>query len=191
MEDKKFDPAKLAKLNDPKRLEDIPPDLVWDRLALSTPVTAVDIGAGTGFFDTAFIKKSGEMTIYACDISDIMLDWMKESLAGVKEGTIVPVRMEESSVPLDDGIADLVFMINLHHELDAPGAVIREAYRLLRKGGKLMIIDWKKEETPSGPPLEIRIEPETIEGQVRDGGFGQVAVHPDLRYHTFVTAVKE
>jgi len=37
MEEKKFDPAKLAKLNDPGRLEDIPPGVIWEKLALKSP----------------------------------------------------------------------------------------------------------------------------------------------------------
>lgn len=191
MEERKFDPAKLAKLNDPGRLEDIPPRVIWEELALESPQVFVDIGAGTGFFDVALAKSRGSIIIYACDISDVMLDWMKQNLAEVMDGIIVPIKMEERSVPLDDGIADLVFMINLHHELDDPPAIIREAYRLLKRGGKLMIIDWKREETPSGPPVEIRINAEAIESQVREGGFSQVTIHPVLQYHTFVTGLKE
>lgn len=191
MEEKKFDPAKLAKLNDPGRLEDIPPGVIWEKLALKSPKVFVDIGAGTGFFDVALAKNRDNITIYACDISDVMLDWMRRNLAEVEDGTIVPIKMEESAVPLDDAIADLVFMINLHHELDNPPAVIGESYRLLKRDGKLMIIDWKREETPSGPPLEIRVDAETIENQMMNGGFSEVAVHNVLRYHSFVMGVKK
>ena len=46
----KFDPEKMEKLNDPERLNDIPPDFIWEKLDVRTPGTLVDLGAGTGFF---------------------------------------------------------------------------------------------------------------------------------------------
>jgi ubiquinone/menaquinone biosynthesis C-methylase UbiE len=44
-----------------------------------------------------------------------------------------------------------------------PLRIIEESRRLLKKGGKLLIIDWKKEQTPEGPPMEIRVTEETID----------------------------
>ena len=190
MESKKFDPAKLAKLNDPKRLTIMSPDLLWDTLGLSDPKVIVDIGAGTGFFAVAFSKKMRQGTVYACDISDVMLDWMKENLPADLKDSVVPLKMEETNVPLPDGIADLVYMINLHHELDSPKDIIAECHRLLKKGGTLMIIDWKKEEMEEGPPLAIRVTEDDIRSVVHEDGFTNVASHSVLPYHHFVVGEK-
>ncbi|HUO77107.1 MAG TPA: class I SAM-dependent methyltransferase, partial [Thermodesulfovibrionales bacterium] len=163
---KKFDPRKLDKLNDPKRLEYLNPDLIWEKAALKDPSILIDIGAGTGFFALLFSKKMKKGKVYACDISDEMLLWLEDNLPSESKGRVIPVRMEESSVPLSEDMADLVYMINLHHELEQPQKILREALRLLRRGGKLLIIDWKKEQTPEGPPLEIRVTEEAIESQM-------------------------
>ena len=56
--DKKFDPKKLAKLNDPKRLEYLNPDVIWGKVAFSQPQVLIDIGAGTGFFASTSAGKS-------------------------------------------------------------------------------------------------------------------------------------
>ncbi|MEJ2683621.1 MAG: class I SAM-dependent methyltransferase [Candidatus Sulfobium sp.] len=190
MESRKFDPQKLAKLNDPKRLEYLSPDLIWDTLDPGDPLTVVDIGAGTGVFAVLFRGKMKGGRVYACDVSDTMVAWMKDNLAGELKDSVIPMKMEESSVPLTDGIADLVYMINLHHELDEPEKIVQEAYRLLRKGGSLAVIDWKKEETPEGPPLSIRVTAEKIEGQMKAAGFSQIRDNPILIYHSFVTGKK-
>ena len=58
MNDKKFDPKKLQKLNNPQRLMDIPPDFVWEKLHIEKPGVFVEIGAGTAFFSIAFLQKS-------------------------------------------------------------------------------------------------------------------------------------
>jgi ubiquinone/menaquinone biosynthesis C-methylase UbiE len=189
VEEKKFDPAKLHKLNDPERLEYLNAELIWETLALSDPHVLVDIGAGTGFFAALFAKKIAGR-VYACDISEVMIAWMKKNLLPRTGDMVIPVRMEESTVPLPEGVADLVYMINLHHELEEPEKVISEAYRLLKRGGILAIVDWKKEKTPEGPPLSIRVSGDDIRRQVAAGGFSNVAAHRVLRFHDFVTAEK-
>ena len=189
-ESKKFDPRKLDKLNDPKRLEYLNPDLIWEKAALKDPSILIDIGAGTGFFALLFSEKMKKGKVYACDISDEMLSWLEDNLPSESKGRVIPVRMEESSVSLSEDMADLVYMINLHHELEQPQKILREALRLLRRGGKLLIIDWKKEQTPEGPPLEIRVTEEAIESQMRRSGFSNINAYPILPYHHFLIGGK-
>ena len=189
-ESRKFDPGKLAKLNDPKRLQILNPEVIWAKADLKNPKVLVDIGAGSGFFALPFSKKLKAGKVYACDISEIMIAWMENNLPLESRGVIIPLKMTESSVPLPDGIADLVYMINLHHELEEPVMVINESLRLLQDGGELMIIDWKKEETPEGPPLSIRVTAETIERQMLACGFTNIRKHDILPYHNFLVGQK-
>ena len=189
--EKKFDPKKLAKLNDPGRLDYLNPEIIWEKVALKNPALLIDIGAGTGFFALLFCRKMNKGKVYACDISDELLAWMKDNLPAKSKGFVIPVKMEESCVPLPDGKADLVYMINLHHELEDPLRILAESRRLLKEGGKLLIIDWKKEETPEGPPLEIRVAEETIEGQMLASGFASIKKHAVLPYHNFLIGEKK
>ena len=189
-EERKFNPASIDKLNDPARLERESPDLIWSELGLKDPRTLVDIGAGTGFFAFPFARKLTGGTVYACDLQKEMLDWMAGHLPADVKHSIALVQMEEVAVPLDSEIADLVYMINLHHELEDPVASLREARRLLKEGATLMVIDWKKAETPAGPPLHIRVDKDEIVQDMRDAGFGGIADHPVLPYHNFITARK-
>jgi predicted methyltransferase len=78
----------------------------------------------------------------------------------------------------------------LHHELEDRDAVMRDVFRLLKPGGALMVVDWKKGETPSGPPQEIRIAEEEIAADITRAGFRDAKRHLVLSYHTFVTAKK-
>jgi ubiquinone/menaquinone biosynthesis C-methylase UbiE len=190
MESRKFDPKKLEVLNDPERLKILNPDLIWETVSVRNPGVLVDIGAGTGFFAVPFSRKLKRGKVYACDVSDTMLEWMEKNLPQKTKGVVIPLKMEESSVPLSDCVADLVYMINLHHELEEPERVVREAFRLLKHGGKLMIIDWKKEEMPEGPPLSIRVTEGTIREHVRKAGFIGITTYNVLRLHNFVVGQK-
>lgn len=189
MSDKKFDPKKLAKLNNPQRLVDIPPEYIQSKLNIKMSKIIVEIGAGTAFFSVAFLKQFEPSIIFACDISDIMVNWVQENISP-DYPSIIPIKNQEKSVPLDDQSADLVFMIALHHELDSPELILDEAYRLLKPGGKVLIVDWKKEEMPQGPPLTIRCRPETIENQLRKSYFDEIQISNELSKHFVIVARK-
>ena len=187
---KKFNPNKLKKLNDPQRLTDIPPDYVWAKLNISNPQTIVEIGAGTGFFSMAFLQKSTSSTLYACDLSDIMIEWIKENISP-QYPHIIPLKTEEHCVPLDDGSADLVFMINVHHELENPALTLKEANRIVEPGGKIFIVDWKNEAMSEGPPTDIRYSPATVKKQLMGAGFKDIAVYTGMAKHFLVVGTKD
>ncbi|MBI9083132.1 MAG: methyltransferase domain-containing protein [Desulfobacterales bacterium] len=104
--------------------------------------------------------------------------------------SIVPVKTEEHAVPLGDGVADLVFMINVHHELDNPALTLEESHRLLKPDGKIFIVDWKKTDMPEGPPAERRLLPEQVGDQLATAGFEQVEIYNELPKHFLVVGKK-
>ena len=189
MEDKKFDPKKLAKLNNPERLKDISPEFIWEKLKIANPAILVDIGAGTGFFTVPFLQYLENGKIYACDLSEIMIDWMKNNVC-IKHPEVIPVKMEENAVPLESGIADLVYMINLHHELDNPTKILQESQRLLKSTGSIFIVDWKKEDMPEGPPAHIRCSAAQVKDELEGVYFSNVRIFDDMKKHFLVVADK-
>jgi ubiquinone/menaquinone biosynthesis C-methylase UbiE len=189
MEEKKFNPKKLQKLNNPDRLKDIPPDYIQNKLDVETFEILIEIGAGTAFFSQAFLKQLKASTLYACDSSEIMIDWIKENVAS-KHPNIIAVKNEESSVPLDNGLADLVFMITLHHELENPLLMLKEAHRLLKPDGRIFIVDWKKKEMDDGPPVTIRCSIKDVKAQLVQAGFDNVQTDEDLAKHFLIIGQK-
>ena len=185
MEEHKFNPEKLSNLNNPKRLIDIPPEWVWSKLGIKKPDVLVDIGAGTAFFSVAFLELVKPSTIYACDHSDIMIDWVRENVTP-QYPAIIPVKTQDHAVPLDDGIADVVYTINLHHELDDPDRTVEESYRILKPSGAVFIIDWKKEAMAQGPPVHKRCSPEQVKEQLSRAGYRTVDVFDELEKHFLV-----
>lgn len=179
MINKKFDITKLEKLNHPGRIVDINPTFIWSKIAALKIDTIVDIGAGTGLFSKEFAQLSPKSNILALDISPIMIDWMNENVCP-NFPTIRTMLMEESKTPLEDNSVDVVIMINLHHELHDELEMLNECYRILRPGGKIAISDWKKQETPKGPPMEIRLETSEVSKQLTDCNFGQIQIYNDL-----------
>lgn len=186
----KFDISKLEKLNDPGRFETLQPDRIWDAFALEDPEVIVEIGAGTGMFAAQFAHRVPGMTVYVADTERTMIEWMTRHRPEVGDGRLVTVLSDERSVPLDDGVADGVFMINLHHELADPDAIYTEAFRLLRPGGRVLVVDWAVADTPKGPPAAVRVEPEALRDFLQRAGFSQVAIHDVLPWHTVASATR-
>ncbi len=186
----KFDVAKLERLNDPARFEDLDPDVMWAALGQPSARVIVDIGAGTGLFAERFARMAPGATVYAADMEPVMVEWMQDNRAAEGHGAIVPVLAEETRVPLDDRIADVVAMINLHHELADPVASCAEAWRLLAPGGTVMVADWLPGVGGERPPEHIRVPAESIAGCLAEAGFTDVAVHHALARHSLVTGRK-
>lgn len=186
----KFDMSKLERLNDPARFESLPPAVFWR--ALGSPAgTIVEIGAGTGLFASAFAALAPEATIYAADLAPQMIEWMDAHRPEVALGRVVPVLAAESAVPLPDGLADAVYMVNLHHELADPAASYAEALRLLRPGGRLLAVDWAPRETPKGPPREIRVTGDALQALLEAAGFAAVFIDEStLPWHLMATATR-
>ena len=183
----KFDTQKLNHLNNPERLKDIPPEYIIEKLNLINPEIVVDIGAGTGFFSNEFSKLQSVKKVYALDIADEMINWMKEHRAP-ENNKIIPKKMQEEKIDLDDNLADVIIMINVHHEFHEPFRILNECRRLLKPGGKVAIVDWAKKETGHGPPVEKRYNPAKIQEQLEQVSFKQVKYFEELPTHYLVVA---
>ena len=186
MSHEKFDVARLESLNDPARFQTADPEVMWDALGRPAPSTIVEIGSGTGLYAERFASMAPGATVYAADIEPDMVKWMREHRAG-GDRPIVPLLAGETTVPLEDGIADIVLMLNLHHELADPRASYAEALRLLRPDGSLLVSDWLPDAPSERPPRHVRVSAEDIAGFLDDAGFIDVQTHAESDTHSLVT----
>ena len=187
----KFDPARLERLRDPGRLVTQDPETLWQTVSAGLEVrTVIDLGAGIGFFALPFARHLPQGTVYACDVNPEMLRYLAEAVRQAGAANVTPVQTEEVRVPLPDGCAELVLMVNLHHELDYRAATLAECRRLLRPGGRIAIVDWQAVATEHGPPLEIRFAPQEVRAELEAAGFHAVAEHAIMPEHWCLTAVR-
>lgn len=190
MPHEKFDIEHLERLNDPDRLEYLPPAVMWNALGNPSPRTIIDIGAGTGLFACRFAEFATDAIVYAVDIEPAAVRWMLEHRSPAMCSRLQPLLGRESAIPLATGEADLVVMINLHHELIDPIDSYREALRLTRIGGQMLVADWTPNDEELGPPQHVRATAEQIAEVARAVGFDEVTIHPALPHHSLLTARK-
>lgn len=127
--------------------KDYVPGKSWKSLAeallrLMPPLVVADLGAGDGSF--ALLLSQSAKRVIAVDSSEKMLEVGREQAqrAGVANVEFRLGDMEEA--PVDSASVDVVFFSqSLHHALHPDGA-LQEAARILKPGGRIVVLDLAK-----------------------------------------------
>lgn len=153
-----FDPANMARLLGEERRAKLPPEATLRAAGLTTGQTVVDLGCGPGYFTlpaAALVGPRGK--VYGVDLQPEMVEACRARAAAARARWVEVVRSTETEVPLPDGIADVVLISVVLHETNDRVAFLREARRLLKPGGEIALIEFRKVDGSPGPPKEIRL----------------------------------
>ena len=172
-----LDPGRIARLRSSERLEYFDPDRIWEVLDPAPDCTLIDIGTGVGFIALPFARRYPGSSVYGCDILGGMIDLLREDAGAQGLSNVAGILMEPNSVDLPEGVADIIVMAQLHHELDEPASLLVECRRLLAPKGIVAIIDWKDEENGKSPPVGRRVPEAELHTQLEKAGFADLERH--------------
>lgn len=166
----------------------------------------LDIAAGTGDLSKAFAKRVGETgQVVTSDINEAMLRVGRDRL--VNEGVVIPaVVCDAEKLPFASESFDIVSVAFGLRNMTHKEIALREMCRVLKPGGKLLVLEFSKVAKPLQKPYDwysfhvlprlgsfiagdadsyrylaesIRMHPdqETLKGMMKEAGFGHVDVH--------------
>lgn len=138
------------------------PEKVMFQTGLGPGQVVADLGAGAGFYAVASAKIVGPKgVVYVVDILENALNNVasQSRIHGLQNIKTIRADLETQALDqIPDGSVDLGIMGNLLHQLKHRAEVMKEAFRMLKTGGKLLIVDWNDRPSPFGPGVTERIK---------------------------------
>ena len=179
--------AYIATLEYPQRDSEQKPDQVIAALELKRGETIADIGAGSGYFAFRFARNVGDSgRIFAVDTSPDMILHMNRRIRDLKLGNVFTVLSAPDDPLLQDAAINRFFICNTWHHLENRANYLRLMKRMLKPGGQIIIVDYKKRELPVGPPPEMKIAKRDVIREFESGGFKLAREHDFLPYQYFL-----
>lgn len=145
------------------------------QMGLRDGMKVADFGTGTGHFAMAAAHVVGPTgRVYAIDVQEDMLTHMHDTAhrAGHKNIETIWGNVEKlGGTKLRDQSVDAIIMSNVLFQLDQKEEAAREAKRILKPGGKLLVIDWAGSYEGMGPAPEHLVSEHQAEELFITGGF--------------------
>jgi len=179
--------AYIAMLDDPKRDEYQKPHEVIMALKLKEGEVIADIGAGSGYFTFRLARHVGDSgRVYAVDVSPDMIVHLNRRIRDLNLKNVVSILAAPDDPLLADASVDRFFICDTWHHIENHDRYLALLKKMLKPGGEVVMVDFKKAETPVGPPQEMRIDRADLVKEMEKNGFRLEAEHTFLPYQYFL-----
>lgn len=152
------------------------PDSVVALLGDIENKVVVDLGAGSGYF--AFRLLEAGAHVIAAEVDDRFIKYLSDKRDSME---ISDLEFDVRKVFFDDPLlnnneADVFFTVDTYHHIERRVDYLKKVFKGMRTGGKLVVVDFKKEASPHGPPKSIRLHPDIAVREAKQAGFAMVEV---------------
>lgn len=151
--------------------------------ALLPPLDVVDFGCGTGVLTVELARWARRVTAIDRSASALEQASARATRAGLSNITFLEADLHELSI--GTGKKDLVVVSQSLHHVESPPAVLCEAARILKPGGRIIILElmphterWVHERLGH---VHLGFEPTVLQAALADAGFKQVEFTPYSR----------
>lgn len=162
------------------------PSEIVAQMGLMQGQSVADLGCGNGFYVLPAAQMvGGSGTVLALDVVESKLA-ATVSIANQFGYRNVRVHQADLAKPLLDVPAnsvDAVIIGNILHEISDKQQLLKNAYRLLKNPGKILIVEWKKITAPIGPPVDKRLEQQQVETWLMNLGLRKLKELQADNYH--------
>lgn len=179
--------AYIAMLDNPERDAYQKPHEVITALELREGEVIADIGAGSGYFTFRLARHVGAAgRVYAVDVSPDMIVHLNRRIRDLNVKNVVSILAAPDDPLLPDASVDRFFICDTWHHIENHDRYLALLKKMLRPGGEVVMVDYKKVETPVGPPMEMRISRDDLVKEMERNGFRVTAEYTFLPYQYFI-----
>ena len=166
------------------------PGKLLGALAIEPGQTLVDLGAGTGYISIFLSAAVGDLgKVYAVDVEPNLVKYMEER--DFPYDNVEAVLADPDDPKLPEGVADIILVVNTWHHIDKRRKYLEKLTPALKPGGRIAVIDWLKEPTAIGPPVNHRLDRDKVISELTRGGFTLVHDSVMLPYQYFLVFVQD
>lgn len=188
---KKFNAQDAPRLESAARLTWNNPAKIVAAVDIRPGDRVAEIGCGSGWFTFELeraVRPRG--LVFALDMQPAMLQILRARRENWER--ILTLPCGENDFEMDEGEVDVVFHANVLHECEDPARHLLEARRVLKTGGRLIVIDWHwaDEESQPGPSNTERIPVDDARALIEVAGFQIQDVQDVGPFHYAVQAQK-
>jgi predicted methyltransferase len=179
---RRFPPQELGVLEGPDREAWQRPELVMDALGIADGSYVADLGAGGGWFTVRLARRVGPRgRVYAEDIQREMIESMERRVQreGLRNVVMVLGAPDDPKLPT---LVDAVLIVDAYYEVERPVELLRNVRASLKAGGRLGIVDFKKDGWGPGPPHDERMDESVIVKDAEAAGLRLLARHGFLPF---------
>ena len=163
-----------------ERTEYQKPEKVLQSLGDLSGTKVMDLGAGTGYFSFRLVEAGA--SVIAADVDDRFLDHIREkkSKLDLSDSQIELRKVPYDSPGLKKNEVDLFLIVNTYHHIENRSEYFKQVKSGLKEGGRVVVIDFVKDEIPVGPPLEMKLAPSEVQNELKVSGFTDFSVDSTL-----------
>ena len=172
--------------------EFIDPNLLKANLPVRPGSAVLDLACGKGAYSLFLSNIVGDQgLVYAVDLWEEGIMLLEEQIE-TRGITNILTLVEDAAKEMDieDYSLDLCLMATVLHDFEEAGqteTVLKEVKTLLRPGGCLAVLEFKKIEGPPGPPVHIRLSEKETDRLVTPHGFKKRKTVVMGEYHYLTT----
>lgn len=173
-----------AVFDDPARDAWQQPAALVDALRLRPGMTVAEIGAGTGYLLRYLAAAVGSVgSVLLVEIEPNLVAHMRDRAEREGAGQVVPILGSRDNPRIPAATAEVVLFLDSYHHIDDRIEYMRKLQRALTPDGRVVIVDWRKEELPVGPPVDHKLDRRHVTDEMQRAGYALRAVPLELPYH--------
>jgi predicted methyltransferase len=178
----------VAWLDRAEREREEAPDRALALIGITPGMSVADIGAGSGYMTVRLSRLVGSTgRVYANDLQPSMLHVIDTKVREGRLGNVEIVQGTEDDTRIPGGAVDLALLVDVYHEFWHPQAMVRSIHRCLRAGGRLVLVEYRKEDPTIPIAITHRMSVAEARAEIEGEGFTFDRVNEDLpRQHIII-----
>ena len=154
------------------------PNQIFQQIDIKQGMTVADLGCGSGFMAVAAAQIVGDDgKVFAVDVQKKALSEINSNikLHGLRNVETVWANVEKvGSLKIKDNSVDISLLIHILHQSKMRKNIFEETRRITKKEGKIVIVEWRKEDISMGSSMELRLDRDELLKEVEKAGLKHI-----------------